>query len=619
MCGIAGEIAIEGALTTELLQSRIRSIGHRGPDDSGIYKNGRVGLANCRLSVIDLSPHGHQPMTNEDQSVWLAYNGEIYNFRELRESLERRGHVFRSHTDSEVIVHAYEEYGEDCVQRFNGMFAFAIWDKRQQKLFCARDRVGIKPFYYLDQRRMVFASEIKAIVEDRTVPREIDLSGLHNYFSFGHSLGPTTIYKNIRKLMPGHTLVWQDGVAHIRKYWDVPPESTNGLRPARQYEEELVELLRDAVRLQMVSDVPLGVFLSGGLDSSAMVAMASQFSDRPVKTFSVGFEGAAYNELSDARIVAKHFGTDHQELMIGPQEVVPVLDKLAWHFDEPFADTAAIPVYLLSRMARQSVTVVLTGEGGDELFGGYRRYLAEQYSRIFSRLPGFSRSALGDAIGMLPRLRRTKKLLNAMSVADPAQRYASWLLAFDEGMKSQLFHPDVWRELQATDPYAAFREHYYRREKLVDRLLDVDLHVWLPDTYLEKMDKSTMATSLESRVPLLDHRLVEFAFRVPPELKVSRSELKIIMRRAMRGILPQQILEKPKRGFTAPTDVWFRTVLKDFVSSVLSDSTVVGSGFFNRDYIQRLLKLHLEGREVLDWPIYSIVAFATWHRAYMEC
>lgn len=620
MCGIAGFVLPNHEESCRLLLKRmIGSIRHRGPDDEGLYCNELVGLAACRLSVIDLSPMGHQPMTNEDGSLWLAYNGEIYNFSELRKDLTSRGHRFRSEADTEVVLHAYEEYGIDCLEKFNGMYAFALWDAGRRRLFCARDRMGIKPFYYYESAgRFVFSSEIKAILQDSNVPREINPVGLNNYLSFGHAIAPQTIYKGIQKLLPGHYLLLEEGNLSDHVYWDLGKITPESLRSLEEYAQEVKELLRDSVRLQMVSDVPVGVFLSGGLDSSAVVAFASQIASRPVKTFSVGFEGGSHNELPDAQIVARHFETEHHELLISQQDIIPVLEKLAWHFDEPFADTAAIPVYLLSQYARRSVTVVLTGEGGDEIFGGYRRYVAEQYSHLFQKLPPICRRLAETGTEYLPRLRRTKKLLRTMSIVDPAERYAGWLLMFERNMMRSLLQPDVYESLRNTDPYAAFRENYSMSDMLVNRMLKVDAKTWLPDTYLEKMDKATMANSLEGRVPLLDHRLVELAFRLPPQMKVGKDRMKIILRQAMSGVLPKSTLNKRKRGFTAPTDRWFRTGLKEFVRSVLCDGVLQRTGLFNMSFIDEMLRSHSEGKEVWDWPLFSLMAFALWHHAFME-
>ena len=620
MCGIAGVVLEgEGAISPELLHQMLHSIRHRGPDDEGIYCAGPVGLGAVRLSILDLSPAGHQPMANEDETLWLVYNGELYNFRELKKDLERQGHRFRSQTDTEVVLHAYESEGVDCVKRFNGMFAFALWDSKRRRLFCARDPLGVKPFYYyFDGRRLVFASEIKAILQDPKVPRQIYLPGLNNYFTFAHSVAPETLYERIWKLPPGHFFIWENGKLRFQNYWDVPEEEKRTRRSPREHVEEVRTLLREAVRMQMVSDVPVGVFLSGGIDSSSVLAFASEFSSRPVKTFSVGFQDATYSELGDARLVAERFGADHNELIITPQDVPPILEKLAWHYDEPFADSAAIPVYLLSRFARESVVVVLTGEGGDEIFGGYRRYTAEQYASLYHTvLPSLARKGIRQLVSLLPGFRRGKKFVQAMSVTKPADRYAEWLTTFDDLMKRQLFNPEVYDLLCKTEPRASIRSYYGRFHSLTDQLLYVDLKVWLPDTYLEKMDKASMARSLEARVPLLDHRLVELAFELPPRLRIRRFQRKVVLRQAMKDILPPQILRKPKYGFTAPTDYWFRTSLRAYVNEVLSDGFWGRTGLFNTAYINRLITLHQQGKEVLDYHIYLLIAFAHWYHVYM--
>jgi asparagine synthase (glutamine-hydrolysing) len=620
MCGIVGIItAQDEAVSPELLTQMVRVIEHRGPDDQGIYCAGSVGLGNVRLSILDLTDAGHQPMTNDDRSLWLVYNGEIYNFQELRRNLEQKGHHFHSRTDTEVILHAYEEYGEACLELFNGIFAFALWDVKNRRLFCARDRLGVKPFYYYSgERRFVFASEIKAILEDTLVPRRINMAGLNNYFTFGRATSPTTIYEGIRKLLPGHYLLLENGKLSIHRYWDLESVDPDAVAQERNVADEVRQFIHDSVGMQMVSDVPVGVFLSGGLDSSAVLAFASEFSNQPMKTFAVGFEDSQFSELADARLVAQTFGADHHELIISPRDVPPILEKLAWHYDEPFGDTAAIPVYLLSQYARQSVTVALTGEGGDELFGGYRRYVAEQYSKLFQLLPVAAQKLLQRSVGFLPRLRRLKKLLQAMSVADPADRYEEWLSVYDKDAKNQLFRREVCESLPGTNRNPEMRASYEKFPALVNRLLYTDVKNLLPDGYLEKMDKATMAFGLEARVPLLDHRLVELAFRVPPSLKVNLRKTKIVLRQAMANVLPPRILNKPKYGFTAPTDYWFRTSLKSYLTEILKDPIMDRIGLFNAAYISKLLDLHLSGTEIVDTRIYLLVAFVNWYKVYME-
>ena len=622
MCGFAGVLTSEQESVSEhLLQAMVRVLAHRGPDDCGFYRDLHLGLVNSRLSILDLSQLGHLPMGNEAGDIWVAYNGEIYNFKELREELENRGHRFRSRTDTEVLLHAYEEYGEDCVRRLNGMFAFALWDSRNRKLLCARDRLGIKPlYYYWNSDRLVFASEIKAILQDETVQRSINPLALKNYFNFAHSVAPDTIYKGIKKLLPGHYLVVQKGALTLSPYWDVPEgDEVTTTGSLEDYAEEVGFLIRDSVRSQMVSDVPVGVFLSGGMDSSTVVAFSSEFSSEPLKTFSVGFDGADYDELGDARAVSQHYHTDHHELIVGPEDARLVLEKLAWHYDEPFSDTAAIPLYILSRLAKKTVSVVLAGDGGDELFGGYRRYLAEQYSDRYHRwVPSFFRDLILRTTGRLPGMRDSKKLVRSMSVVDPVKRYTAWLSCFDSAAMQRLFSPEFLRYLSESNSKDVYGRYYRRFRSVANSCMYVDLKTWLPDAFLEKFDKATMAASLEGRVPLLDHRLVELAFRIPAQMKIKGSRSKIVLREAMRGHLPPRILQKRKIGFTAPMHRWFRRSLKNYIAEVLSDGLLDRTGFFNVRNIKALLRSHLRGTEVLDQQIYTLLFFVLWYRQYMD-
>ena len=645
MCGICGKINLKGEpIDRGLIGQMCSVLSHRGPDDEGIYLDGYIGLGHRRLSIIDLAG-GHQPLSNEDGMIWIVYNGEIYNFPELKAQLLSRGHQFTTLSDTEVIVHAYEEYGFSCVSKFNGMFAFAIWDERKKTLFLARDRLGIKPlYYYLDSEKFLFASEIKSILVDSSVPRKIDYKGLNNFFTFCHAVAPDTIYSGIKKLLPGHFLIYQDGKARIEEYWDVlstdygnglngltddsPKHKPNPLNPFKksadseeEYAEEVYRLLQTSVRRQLISDVPLGVFLSGGIDSSAIVGLMSQVASHPVNTFSVGFEiGGAYNELADAAIVAKRFETEHHELVVKEANLVELLNKLVYHYDEPFGDAACFPTYLVSEFARQSVKVALSGEGGDELFGGYRRYSAERFSKYYQKLPIFLRDGfIRKLANSIPRSRRLKKAIASMSVKEPEVRYASWLVVFSDEMKRELFSAEINEFTKALDSFEVYRKYYYKKDgDLIDRLLYTDEKTWLVDTYLEKTDKASMAVGLEVRVPFLDHELVEFAATIPSKYKIKGFTKKYILKKAMRGLLPESVIKKPKHGFSVPTDPWFRGKLKDYVFEVLFDNKARGRGYFNYPYIEKLYREHLDGKEVYDFHLWLLLNFELWHRKFMD-
>lgn len=636
MCGICGKINLKGEpIDKGLIYEMCSVLSHRGPDDEGLYLDGNIGLGHRRLSIIDLAG-GHQPLSNEDGAIWIVYNGEIYNFLELKAQLLSRGHQFTTLSDTEVIVHAYEEYGFSCVSKFNGMFAFAIWDKRKKILFIARDRLGIKPlYYYLDSEKFLFASELKGILADSSVPRKIDYKGLNNFFTFCHAVAPDTIYSGIKKLLPGHFLIYQDGKAclspndgrqvRIEEYWDV----LNGTEPVHyesrlseaEYAEEVYRLLQTSVRRRLISDVPLGVFLSGGIDSSAIVGLMSQMVSQPVNTFSVGFEiGGAYNELADAAIVAKHFGTEHHELLVKEANLVELLNKLVYHYDEPFGDAACFPTYLVSEFARKSVKVALSGEGGDELFGGYRRYSAERFSQYYQKLPTFLRDGfIRKLVSSIPRFRRLKKAIAAMSVKEPEVRYASWLVVFSDEMKRELFTAELNELIKELDSFEVYRKYYNEKDgDLIDRLLYTDEKTWLVDTYLEKVDKASMAVSLEARVPFLDHQLVEFAATIPSKYKIKGFTMKYILKKAMRGLLPESVIKKPKHGFSVPTDPWFRGKLKEYVFEVLFDSQARKRGYFNYPYIEKLYREHLDGKEVYDFHLWLLLNFELWHRTFMD-
>jgi asparagine synthase (glutamine-hydrolysing) len=630
MCGIFGVFQFQANATSpvNVLRRMADKLHHRGPDEKGFYDGDVVGLGVCRLSIIDLAT-GQQPIWNEDYTCCIVYNGELYNFLDLRPELEVKGHVFRTRSDTEVVLHAYEEWGPGCLRRFNGMFAFAIWDERNKTLFLARDRIGEKPlYYYRDNERLIFASEIKAILADPTVPRRLNPRGLANFLSFGHAVAPETIYQNIYKLLPGHYLLAKDGHIQIVQYWDVgdePQVPDGAVLTEDEYAERILSLLDDSVRRRMIADVPVGAFLSGGVDSSTVVALMKRYATGPVKTFSLGFSiGGAYNELSDARRVADYLGTEHYELQVEHVDLVQTLRTLVYHYDEPFGDAAGFPIYLLSRFAREHVKVVLAGDGGDELFGGYRRYVADQLAPLYQRLPGFLTSTLIPAfVKRLPRLRRIKRAVQTLPIIDPARRYAAWLVLFTPEMQAELLQPDVYDAVFNYDPAWPYPRYYAGLNSTtaadhLNRLMYIDLKTWLADVYMEKIDKATMACSLEARLPLLDHRLVELAFQIPSHHKIRGLSTKRIFKRAVSRLIPAEVLRKPKHGFSVPTDPWFRGELKSFMREVLLDERTRRRGYFNMSVVERLLREHIEGRHVWDTHLWLLLNFELWHRIYLD-
>ena len=581
MCGIAGFIENSASRAnlaadekTAVLNRMCRVIKHRGPDDQGILVRGRVALGMRRLSIIDLEG-GNQPLTGCDDSVTVVFNGEIYNYRELQLKLEALGHRFHTHSDTEAIVHAYEEYGAKCVDHLRGMFAFALWDERSQQLFIARDRVGKKPLYYslTGNGTLVFGSELKSLLEHPAIKCETNVDALDAYLSFGYVPDPLSIFRGIVKLPPGHHLSFVDGRVTVEQYWDfsyAPAE----VKKEEDYLDELRALLDEAVRLRLVSDVPLGAFLSGGVDSSAVVGLMSRASSQPVKTFSIGFEEDSYNELKFARVAAKHFGTDHHEFIVTP-DICDIVDELVWHFDEPFADSSAIPTYMVSKLARQYVTVVLSGDGGDELFAGYTRYQVDRKRSKLSRLPRVVRERMMRPVSAnLPHGAWGRNYLRNVSL-DPLDRYIDNISIFTELNKLALYTDDL-KSSVAQGPIGAsmFRSYAASIETgdALDPLLYLDSKTYLPGDILTKVDRMSMAASLEARVPLLDHKLIEFVTRIPASLKMKGLETKYIFKRAMRGLVPDEILERPKQGFGMPMQEWINLQLRGRIHDTLTSS-----------------------------------------------
>lgn len=629
MCGIYGELALSGGGRDLDRQGQGSTdvLAHRGPDERGTMMDGNVFLGMRRLSIIDLDG-GSQPIWNESKSCCVVCNGEIYNFRELRAELEGKGYTFRTRGDTEVVLRAYEEWDTGAVRRFNGMFGLAIWDARKERLFLARDRVGEKPLYYFrDAERLIFGSEIKAILANPSVPRRINSRGLVNFLAEGHSVAPETIYQSIYKLLPGHWLCAQDGEIKISQYWDVgdDPYLPPGTARSEEYlAGEILALLNDSVRLRMLADVPVGAFLSGGIDSGAIVALMQTHAQSPVKTFSLGFGiGGAYNELPDARRMAAIFGTKHHELNAGHCDLVKTLRELVYHYDEPFGDPASFPLYLLSKFAREHVKVVLSGDGGDELFGGYRRYSADRLAPFYQRLPtGLAQGVIPALAGCLPRARRLKRMLKALPIKSPPHRYAAWLSIFTPEMQAELLSANLLADIAGYDTTWNYTKYYSKLKgeatDHLNRLMYLDLKTLLADAYMEKTDKATMACGLEARLPLLDHRMVELAFQIPGRYKIRGVTTKSIFKKAVRGLLPAEALRKPKHGFSVPLDLWFRGDLKEFAFDVLLDGSTRQRGYFDLRFVERLWREHVEGRHVWDAHLWLLLNFELWHRIYLD-
>jgi asparagine synthase (glutamine-hydrolysing) len=632
MCGIAGfvggESALGGARRERVLERMCRVIAHRGPDDQGTTLVGPAALGMRRLSIIDLAG-GHQPMEGCQPRWIIVFNGEVYNYRELRRELEARGHRFRTDSDTETVVHAYEEYGAACVERLRGMFAFAIWDERERELFVARDRAGKKPLYYTETSggAFVFGSELKSLLTHPEVRREIEPAALDAYLTFGYVPDPLSIFRGIWKLPPGCWLKYREGSApRVEQYWDFPYETAEE-RPASEDElvEELRALLDEAVRIRLVADVPLGAFLSGGIDSSTVVGLMARHSSRPVKTFSIGFREDSFDELRYARLAARHFATEHHEFIVTP-EVCHLVDELVRHFDEPFADSSALPTYMVSKLAREHVTVALSGDGGDELFAGYTRYLVDKRRSHFARLPRFVRRGMITPLSRrLPHGAPGRNFIHNVAL-DPIGRYLDSLSVFSELNRPALYSAGFRERLRdgraasdgATAQFRELAERVATRDPL-DRLLYLDSKTYLPGDILTKVDRMSMAASLEARVPLLDHKLIEFVCRrVPARLKLEGFETKAIFKRAVRGLVPDELLDRPKQGFGVPVEKWINHELRERMRETLLEPRTRARGYFETRYVELLLDEHGRGRRDHSMRLWSLFVLELWHRAYMD-
>ena len=644
MCGIAGKLNFDAdrALDRDTLMAMTRVIAHRGPDSDGFYTGPGIGLGFRRLSIIDLST-GDQPIANENGTVWVIFNGEIYNFADVRSDLVSRGHRFRTHTDTEVIVHAYEQWGDDCVERFRGMFAFALWDEPRRRLLLVRDRVGVKPLYYsATPHGVTFGSEIKSLLEDADVPREWSAESVDAYLALQYVPCPLTIFKSIWKLPPGHLLVAENGRVRTRRYWDLVFTGDGDPSREHDYLERLEAMVDEAVRLRMVSDVPLGAFLSGGIDSSLVVASMVKAAPGRVVTTSVGFDDQAFDELEHARVVAQHLGTESYEHVVrgggahgenvrgggapGENIVQPdiarLLPKLAWHLDEPFADSSAVPTYYVSQAAREHVTVALSGDGGDEMWAGYARHRVERAEQFARRMLGPRGSRMtGRLAARLPHaIKGARSLGNlALTPAEACAHKHAYGLFEGDGRRA-LYAADFAAEVRDADPFLGFRLAYQScaSPDPVDRALYVDVKTYLVDDILMKVDKMSMAVSLEARDPLLDHPLLEFVATIPSSLKLAHGRSKYLLRRLLAKRIPQSIVDRPKQGFEAPIGRWLRGPLAPMVDDLLMDGRLADRGVFEGREVERLWREHRSGARDHRHRLWSLVMLELWFRQFVD-
>lgn len=623
MCGIAGIVAgdPDGLVQASDVQRMCDMIVHRGPDSEGVFAEGRVGLGIRRLRIIDLST-GDQPVHNEDRSVWVVFNGEIYNFPELRSGLQSRGHSFYTNTDTEVIVHLYEEYGSDCVRHLRGMFGFALWDSRNQRLLLARDRFGKKPLHYaFRDGRLLFGSEIRSLLAVAPELGEIDPEGLQSYFCLGYIPDPQTAFKAIRKLPPGHTLEFTNASLRLQSYWDLPKFGMGQFNSEEEALKQLEGHLREAVRIRLISDVPLGALLSGGVDSSVVVALMAQLSSAPVKTFSIGFRNQDFNETEHARLVAQTFGTEHHEFVVEP-DFSETLVALTHQLEEPFGDASMLPTYAVCRMARQHVTVALAGDGGDEVFAGYDRYAVNLQRQRLKFIPGWAGRIYRE--GLFPRLPRTvygRRYLYTMSLP-PNERYLSYISVLDTGgPEANVFTQEFLSLCRSSrSPLDSLREYTKNAPAIDDlsRLQYLDMKSYLPGDILPKVDRMSMANSLEVRAPLLDHVLAEWACQLPPQWKIQRGEQKYMLKKVAERLgVPRSVLYRRKQGFAIPLEQWFRGKWKDELLAILLEPTTLQRGYFDAKAIRALMNEHSRGRRDRSRELWLLLIFELWHRNFV--
>ncbi len=626
MCGIVGLVGNDATPVDEdLLQRMCAALNHRGPDDQGFYVKGSVGLAMRRLSIIDLKG-GHQPIHNQDRTAWIVFNGEIYNYRELREKLEKLGHSFYTNSDTEAIIHSYDEFGADCPHHLRGMFAFAIWDERTQELFLARDRVGKKPLLYAQVNgQLVFGSEFSALLLHPDISRDIDRTAIDQYLSFMCVPAPLTAYRAIKKLKPGHTLCWRKGEISTQQYWQ--PDFRRKLNISEEEAgERTIEILRDSVRARLISEVPLGAFLSGGIDSSAVVALMSQESRDAIKTFSIGFEEQDFSELHHARRVAEHIGADHHEFIVRP-DALEVLPLLVDHYGEPYADSSAIPTYYVARETRKYVTVALNGDGGDESFAGYERYAAMSLAEKYHRLPAILRESLIEQIiGFIPttetkrsRIRDAKRFLQAASLPR-VERYLRWVSAFDKDAKQELYS-ESFQGVAVKEKAEDLLEPWFSTANgsgIVDAAMLADIMTYLPNDLLVKVDIATMAVSLEARSPFLDHHVIEFAASLPEKLKLRGLTTKYLLKRVLKQLVPAENLERRKMGFGVPIGYWFRGKLQPFLRETVLSEKAEKRKLFKPEAVKQLVELHTRGERDYSHQLWTLLMLELWFQRFID-
>ncbi len=625
MCGIAGVIEppYHGAASSTVLEAMCRVIRHRGPDASGIHIDDRVGLGSQRLAIIDLAD-GNQPICNEDGSIWVVQNGEIYNHVAVRRELEKRGHRFRtSHADTEVLVHAYEEWGESFAEHLEGMFAIAVWDARAQQLVLVRDRIGIKPLYFCWRNgRLIFASEIKAILEHPAAERGIDPQSVYDYLGWEFVPGPATMYRDIKKLMPGHLLVWKNESIGVHQWWDISYEPVEA--STEEYERRIRDGLRESVGKRLMSDVPLGVFLSGGMDSTAVLAQVAELTTEKIRTFTIGYADPSFSELEYAHYAAKHYGTEHRDVIIEP--ITPdLIERCVWHLDEPMTDLSAMPLYLLCNAAREDVAVCLSGEGGDEVFVGYDRYVASKIDRDWSVVPSFLRRGLiGPLVDRLPDQRQKKGAINMLKrfmqgSAMPAEAGAMRWQYFSSAEQDALLFNERFRTQIQADPFGPMLRALEGKNfpTQLDRELYTDLRFTMPDSVLMKVDKMSMASSLEVRVPFLDHHLVEYAATLPASVRFPRLDRRAIYRSAVAPLLPEKILKRGKQGYSLPIKNWLREDLKDWMIGLFNESDLIRE-YLCREYIDRMIGEHMAMTHNHNHTLWALINLELWHRVYIR-
>lgn len=626
MCGICGKYEFESdkPVSKSLLEEMTGTMKHRGPDDEGFYVNGPIGLGHRRLSIIDLKT-GHQPISNEKENCWLIFNGEMYNFKEHRGELKKKGHRFKTRTDAEVVLHLYEEYGTGCLEHIRGMFAFAIWDAAKKRLFLARDRLGQKPLYYrANNKRIIFGSEIKAIMADAEIPRKVDPHSLSHFLTFQYVPSPRTMFEGIKKLPPAHYLICENGDVKIERYWSLSYSNTLNIDETEAI-ERFRELFEEAVSLRLISDVPLGVFLSGGVDSSVVASTMARLSDQPIKTFSVGFSNSRFNELPYAAKLARRLGAEHHSFVVKP-DCLDILPKLIRHYNEPFADPSAIPTYYVSKMAKTKVTVALNGDAGDEAFAGYDRYITNKIASYYDRLPEGLRNFIMNRASRFSDLpeknsypEKIKRYIKTLS-SPPVERYVRWMASYTEEMKQTLFSNNFKKSVGGTDSVALMKtwSDGTSSPDEVAWALYLDTMTYLPDDLLVKVDVASMANSLECRSPFLDHKVLEFVAALPSDFKLRGFKRKYLLKEAFRYELDDELLNRKKSGFSVPISEWFKGELKSYIKEVLLDSKAKKRGFFSKDAVEKLITQHQEGKFDHGFRLWCLLNFELWHREFID-